>query len=280
MTTFTWNGHTCTYTDSGQGPALLFGHSYLWSASQFEPQIAALSAHYRCLAVDLPGHGSAATPTNTHWTLADLVAMHLAFLRHLAVPEVSLIGSSIGGMWGLLFAHLHPPVIHSLTLLGTTGDPEPETSRQRYDGMLSATEQAGIFPPPIISAISGGFISPARQAAEPQALVAFQHTLSNWPVDQIADAVAIGRAWVHRAALPTSPTPFTYPPTLIIHGGHDPFRSVDEAEALVERTDGTLLRLANSGHLPNVDEPERVTKAITVHLSRVYRSTSATAATG
>ncbi|MGL5668106.1 MAG: alpha/beta fold hydrolase, partial [Shewanella sp.] len=46
-------GSQLSYLDIGSGPALLFGHSYLWDSAMWAPQIASLSQQYRCIVPDL-----------------------------------------------------------------------------------------------------------------------------------------------------------------------------------------------------------------------------------
>ncbi|GAL19475.1 beta-ketoadipate enol-lactone hydrolase [Vibrio maritimus] len=53
MKQFTVEGQVMTYQDVGEGPVVLFGHSYLWDSQMWQPQVEALSQHYRCIVPDL-----------------------------------------------------------------------------------------------------------------------------------------------------------------------------------------------------------------------------------
>ncbi|MDA6077685.1 hypothetical protein O0544_19320 [Edwardsiella anguillarum] len=54
------------YEDHGSGFPLVLGHSYLFDADMWRPQIEALSARYRVIVPELWGHGrSAALPEGT-----------------------------------------------------------------------------------------------------------------------------------------------------------------------------------------------------------------------
>lgn len=56
-----------TYLDQGTGPVLVLGHSYLWDSKMWQPQIEALSQHYRCIVPELWAHGQAdVAPKNTY----------------------------------------------------------------------------------------------------------------------------------------------------------------------------------------------------------------------
>ena len=52
------HGSTLHYQDHGTGFPLLLGHSYLWDAAMWAPQIDALSRQYRVIVPDLWGHGA------------------------------------------------------------------------------------------------------------------------------------------------------------------------------------------------------------------------------
>ncbi|MET5115475.1 alpha/beta fold hydrolase, partial [Burkholderia pseudomallei] len=53
----TIDGQPQHYQIRGAGAPVLFGHSYLWESSMWEPQLDALSKSYRVIAPDLGGHG-------------------------------------------------------------------------------------------------------------------------------------------------------------------------------------------------------------------------------
>lgn len=50
-------GRQMAYLDEGQGPVVLFGHSYLWDSAMWAPQVEALKGQYRCIVPELWGHG-------------------------------------------------------------------------------------------------------------------------------------------------------------------------------------------------------------------------------
>lgn len=60
MPTLEVNNRELHYLDEGEGPTLLFGHSYLWDSTMWRQQLAALRTSYRCLVPDLWGHGQSA----------------------------------------------------------------------------------------------------------------------------------------------------------------------------------------------------------------------------
>ncbi|MBD3652009.1 MAG: alpha/beta fold hydrolase, partial [Alcanivorax sp.] len=58
----TVDGHRLHYIDEGQGPTLLFLHGNPTSSYLWRNVIKPLTAHYRCVALDLIGSGKTAKP--------------------------------------------------------------------------------------------------------------------------------------------------------------------------------------------------------------------------
>lgn len=54
---FSSDGGTISYTDVGHGPPIVFLHALGRSASDWSAVVAGLSAEFRCIAIDFPGHG-------------------------------------------------------------------------------------------------------------------------------------------------------------------------------------------------------------------------------
>jgi len=83
------------YTDTGgSGPVLVWVHGWSCGHTDWQAQIEGLSGDYRCIAVDLPGHGRAAPPSEISIeAMADGLA---AVLEAAGVDQAVLIGHSMG----------------------------------------------------------------------------------------------------------------------------------------------------------------------------------------
>ena len=138
----TIDGQALHYIDQGTGPAVLLAGSYLWDQAMWAPQIAALSQQYRVIALDLWGHGeSGPLPAGTT-SLDDIARQALALLDHLDIDRVTLVGLSVGGMWGARLALSAPQRINGLVLMDTYVGAEPEPTRQYYFSLLKQIEEA------------------------------------------------------------------------------------------------------------------------------------------
>jgi pimeloyl-ACP methyl ester carboxylesterase len=79
----------------GEGPPLLFIHGVSDTGQSFLLPISRLSAHFRCIAYELPG-GAGDGARLSRYTHADLVQDVWALLDHLGVNQSYVLGSSFG----------------------------------------------------------------------------------------------------------------------------------------------------------------------------------------
>lgn len=83
------------HIDRGSGsPALVFIHGFTCSSSDWSAQLPELSREFRCVAVDLPGHGASPAPAEA--SIRALSAAVNSTLDALELNEVVLIGHSMG----------------------------------------------------------------------------------------------------------------------------------------------------------------------------------------
>lgn len=85
------------YAEAGAGEPLLLVHGVGMRLEAWAPQMAALSARHRVIAVDMPGHGESDRLASGA-RLADFVAWLGAFLDDLSLEDVSLAGHSMGAL--------------------------------------------------------------------------------------------------------------------------------------------------------------------------------------
>lgn len=116
------------YTDTGVAddkPTLLFIHAYTCNGSLWREMVDRFSARYRCLALDLPGHGQS-DPAQKATDMTYLADWSVAVLDHAGVDRAHVCGLSIGGMICQHLGLRHPERLLSLTLACTTGRLAPD----------------------------------------------------------------------------------------------------------------------------------------------------------
>ncbi|WP_345816626.1 alpha/beta hydrolase [Paraburkholderia sp. PREW-6R] len=126
------------YVEAGEGELLLFVHGSLCDYRYWQPQLAGLSRHYRCVAVSLT-HYWPATDVDPGlpfgWSRhADELA---EFIDRYGAGPAHVVGHSRGGCVAFHLARRHPELLRTLTLADpggplqisgrSSGDAVPET---------------------------------------------------------------------------------------------------------------------------------------------------------
>jgi 3-oxoadipate enol-lactonase len=113
------NGIDINYEIEGDGPVVTFSHSLACNLGMWDEQVRALKGRYRVLRFDTRGHGQTSAPSGAY-TLEQLSDDLKGLLDGLGIPATHLVGLSMGGMIGQVFALRHPAMVQSLVLCDTT----------------------------------------------------------------------------------------------------------------------------------------------------------------
>lgn len=118
-------------------PPLLLVHGFLSSRNQWQPNTA-LSGMFRCIRVELPGHGQSPAPGEAAAYHPDaLVAALDAVRRDFGLPGWFLCGASFGAGLTLRYALTHPDWVIAQAFTNANG-----ALRREWSGeMLAAHEQ-------------------------------------------------------------------------------------------------------------------------------------------
>ncbi|MCT8874128.1 alpha/beta fold hydrolase [Shewanella xiamenensis] len=261
-------GSQLSYLDIGTGPALLFGHSYLWDSAMWAPQIALFSKSYRCIVPDLWGHGQSGTvPENCH-SLLDISEHMLALMDALELETFSLIGLSVGAMWGAELVLKAPDRVKTLAMLDSFIGFEPEITRAKYFGMLDMIQTAGSIPPALINAISPLFFADNAKANNPELVQRFENDLAALTPERIPDIVKLGRIIFGRRDTLEFAEQFTLP-CLIMVGVEDKARSVLESYLMSDAINGSqLVHIPSAGHISSLEQAEFVNQQLLAFLSQ------------
>ena len=119
------DGATLSYREAGQGAPVVLIHGVGLQSAAWGPQIDALSATHRVIALDMPGHGGS-SPLAVDATLPDFVAWLARALDALELEAVSLAGHSMGALITLGFAAAHPDRVTRAALLNPVYRRSPE----------------------------------------------------------------------------------------------------------------------------------------------------------
>jgi pimeloyl-ACP methyl ester carboxylesterase len=248
--------------ESGIGEPLVLVHGIATDRHIWDLVVPTLASSRRVLALDLPGFGES-QPVDDGFDLeavAERIARGLAG-RGLRGP-IDLVGHSLGGGVAITLAALRPRLIRRLILVAPAGmrpfpSPISRLLASSADAALSARRRAvSLTELPwgrrlllAMTAADGAGLPPARARQMVQASSTAQRTeAALWTITSI-DL----RPVLARVAAPLG----------VIWGEADrtvPLRALDEVTKA--RPDARVIRLANAGHVPMVEQPEAFAEAL------------------
>jgi 2-succinyl-6-hydroxy-2,4-cyclohexadiene-1-carboxylate synthase len=151
MPHLTLNGLDYHYRVQGTGPALVLLHGFTGSAVSWTRHIERYAPEFTCVAVDLPGHGATASPSDPARYAMERVVDDLAALcAHLDIARAAWLGYSMGGRLALGVGVIAPQIVRALILEGASPglrDPADRAARVASDETLAARlDRDGLVP--------------------------------------------------------------------------------------------------------------------------------------
>jgi len=264
----TIDGQPLHYIDQGTGPAILLAGSYLWDQAMWAPQIAALSQQYRVIALDLWGHGESGSLPEGTQSLDDIARQALALLDHLHIDRVTLVGLSVGGMWGVRLALSVPQRINGLVLMDTYVGVEPEPTRQYYFSLFKQIEDSGVIAPQLLDIVVPIFFRPG---IDPQSALYqdFRAKLAALPPERLRESIVpMGRITFGRDDVLPRLGELEAEATLVMCGDQDKPRPPSETIEMVELIGCPYVLVPEAGHISNLENPRFVTEVLLEFLAR------------
>lgn len=93
---------TLSFTDVGDGDAVVFLHALGRSSTDWDDVIADVSMSFRCIAIDLPGHGHSSRLAN--YSFALFVESTRLLIDHLGLDSLAIVAHSMGGTTAWILA--------------------------------------------------------------------------------------------------------------------------------------------------------------------------------
>jgi len=129
------------YVDIGVGPTVVMIHGNAGSVEDFEfKAFPLLSAEYRVVAVDRPGHGGSDRPVGKSATLEYQAELLHRTIASLGIAQPTLVGHSWGGSLALAYALKYPSEVSAMVLLAPAAYPD-----NGVNGLLRATVQTPVI---------------------------------------------------------------------------------------------------------------------------------------
>lgn len=248
------------YRDCGEGKPLLFIPGLSATVDTWNYQVLELADRYRCVCVDLRGHGDSDKPFSAY-TYEEMCSDVKSLIRQLDLTDVTLVGWSMGAGVALQYVldFNDDSRVSRLVMVGAAtprfrqSDTEPfgmddETAAASLEGIRRALPEtmaafSGVnFHRTDLDATRQWFLS---QWLKMPAYVGYRYfkTLLEVDLRHRLDEVEM--------------------PTLILHGRHDQVCDPRWAEYMAERIGGArLVWFEESGHALMVEEPDKLSAEI------------------
>lgn len=107
-----------SYKVEGQGPAIVFLHGFMESARIWRSFSEKLSAKFKVIRINLPGHGKSSVQGDIH-SMELMAEAVKSVLDAEKISKAMLVGHSMGGYVSLAFAELHPSMLAGLVMFNS-----------------------------------------------------------------------------------------------------------------------------------------------------------------
>jgi pimeloyl-ACP methyl ester carboxylesterase len=260
---FKGRGFKIHYVEQGTGPAVVFVHGLVMDHTMYVAQFEDLPDTYRCIALDLRGHGRSDCPDGP-WSMQDSVDDVIAFIEGVNAAPCHLAGMSWGGMIAVRIGVQRPDLVRSLVLIDTSaGAEDPEQASARRTFFMEPIAAHGMTDDLIAASIP--ILFGERYRGVEQAMSVYADRVRSMNRDGIVEGL---RAVIERDSVLDRLGEIRVP-TLVIHGEEDTATPMSGAEAIVNGIAGAeLVRIPDAGHSTPLEAPDAVNVALAEFFAR------------
>ena len=249
-----------SYVVEGEGPPMLFVHGWPTHSGLYRNITPALAPHRRTVAIDLPGYGQSAKPTDVRYDFPFYSRAIDGVLRDLDIDQIGLVVHDLGGPVGLYWAVENPQRVRELVVLNTIAFTELHWAVKAF--------VAGISLPVLSQALTSSYGLRAairlgtQTAPEPEVL-----KLYTSPFRSREDRTALAKAGrdlsVKKLARTAEKLSTLAVPTLLLYGTND--KILPDVENTMNRLaavwpHATQTPLAGVGHFLQEDASDTVSE--------------------
>ncbi len=234
-------------------PGIVFIHGTRLTRSQWWPQLSRLATRYRCVAVDLPGHGVLAGESFTIDRAVEVVSS--AIETGIPSGRAVLVGLSLGGYVAIDTAEAHPELVAGLVLAGCSAEAFGPMAWP-FRLLAAVLERA---PRGALEAVNRGFfrLRYRRTISEPIIEGGF------WPQGGATAARALlGRRYLDRLAR-------LWTPVLVVNGALDPLFGPQGEYWAASCRSGRHAAIPLAMHLSCLDRPRAFADQVAGLVERV-----------
>ena len=232
-------------------PVLMLSNSLGTTLHMWEPQVAALTEHFRLVRYDRRGHGKSGAPTGPY-NMEMLGRDVLAVLDALKIEKINWCGLSMGGMVGMWLGANAPDRVERLVLSNTSCYFADKTA---WNDRLKFVHEKGV------AALAGPnmerWFTKGFRERSPETIARMIEMFAATPLEGYVGCGEAVRDMDHRALLPKIKAP-----TLVIIGRHDPATTPEAGEFIRSQIPGAAQVVLDAAHISNVEQPEAYTNGV------------------
>ncbi|MGF6878664.1 alpha/beta fold hydrolase [Paraburkholderia sp. MM5477-R1] len=255
------------YLEQGTGEPLVLIHGVGMQARAWHPQIDDLSAEFRVISVDMPGHGTS-TALDVNAGLQQFVNWAIEFIEALDAGPVNLAGHSMGSLIAAGVAVTRPDLVRRVAVLNGVYRRTPEAR----DAVLQRAAELRSGTIDVETPLKRWF-----NAGETQHIAA--QKVESWlkSVDPASYATAY-TAFASGDEVYADGWHTIACPALVLTGSDDANSTPEMAEQMASAAhNGRAVVIRNERHMVNLTAPEEVNRALrawlqTEHLAETLKS--------
>ncbi len=246
-------------------PSVLFLHGFLGSAEDWETHVRKLSGKYRCISVDLPGHGHSTGLDADAYTPEGALEALEGLIDENELHRPALVGYSMGGRLALAYACRRPENVSALLLEAVSPGLEDEREREVRLGLdhQRARLMRADFERFLTSWLDQPLFSSLKKRRDlVQLLQKKRRKLDAGEVARAAEGLSVGNftdLWSELSSLKI--------PVHVIAGAEDP--KYDRLGKAIAETvaNGSYVVIEGAGHNTHLEQPKRFFEVLETFLN-------------
>lgn len=242
-----------SYTDSGEGNAIVLLHGFLENKKMWKDYVSFFSDQYRVITIDLLGHGESDCLGYVHSMEDNASAVH-EVLEHLPVEKAIILGHSMGGYVGLAFAELYPESIQKLVLLNSTSKEDNTEKKINRTRAIKAVKQNYVN---FVSLAIANLFSENNRIRLAGEIEKVKNQALKTPLQGIVASLEGMKIRKDRETLLHE----NLFPVLLILGKKDPVLNYQESITQIENTTVELISF-DDGHMSHIENKEELKKVL------------------
>ncbi|GJL98000.1 MAG: alpha/beta hydrolase [Hyphobacterium sp.] len=232
-------------------PALILVHGFSVSLESWDAWADDLSADYRVIRMDLPGHGLTGPDPEQRYTVPQTAEFIGNVMDSLGIDRATIGANSLGGLAAWRFAANNPHRVSSLILVSPGGYSINGVTQEPVAVPAAVEAYLRSAPPAFVSAATATLYGdPSRlDPSVPERISALMRHGEN-------GAAMVARLEVFTLPDPEADLARVLAPTLILHGERDVMIPVDHSRAMAAvMPDARLVTFENLGHVAHQEDP-------------------------